>query len=147
MVRRKIFKIATGLIIVMACATIIALASFGMISDLAVNPILISFSNADQRSLDLAIDIENSFPAEAVIVRRHDYRPDLTVTLINSAVNQLSVDEQIAQAAEIARIASKNGIVNFSRIQIVFIERTTFLGVPLNSRNSYLFRGSNLLPE
>jgi hypothetical protein len=133
--------------IVMACVTMIALTSFGMISDLAVSPILISFSNADHRSLDLAIDIENSFPAEAVIVRRHDYRPDLTVTLINSAANQLSADEQSAQAAEIARIASKNGSINFSRIQIVFVERTTFLGVPLSSRNSYLFRGSDLLPE
>jgi hypothetical protein len=146
-VRKKIFKIAAGLIIVMACATIIALASFGIISDLAVNPILISFSNADQRSLDLAIDIENSFPAEAVIVRRHYYRPDLTVTLINSAANQLPVDEQSAQATEIARIASKNGSVNFSRIKIIFVERTTFLGVPLSSRNSYFFRGSDLLLE
>jgi hypothetical protein len=146
-VSKKIFKFATGLMMAMAFVTMIVLASFGMISDLAVNPILISFLNADQRSLDLAIDIENSFPAEAVIVRRHDYRPDLTVTLINSAANQLPADEQTAKAAEIARIASKNGSINFSRIQIIFVERTTFLGVPLSSRNSYLFRGSDLLPE
>ncbi len=131
--------------IVMACTTMIALTSFGIISDLAVNPILISFSNADQRSLDLAIDIENSYPAEAVIVRRHDNRLDLTVTLINSAANQLPADEQISKAAEIARIASKNGGANFSRIKIIFVERTTFLGVPLSSRNSYFFRRSDLL--
>jgi hypothetical protein len=131
----------------MAFAIVVTFASLGVISNLAVNPILISFSNADQRSLDLAIDIENSFPAEAVIIRRHDYRPDLTVTLINSAANQLPTDEQSAQAAEIARIASKNGSVNFSRIKIIFIERTTFLGIPLSSRNSYFFQRSGLLPE
>ena len=146
--RNKTFKIGLSLVIGMVCIGGISLAVFGFVFDLATSPIAISIFNAYGKWLDLQVDIENAFPAEAVIIRYDNHRR-LNVTIINSAVNQFTVEEQKAQAAEVARLAWKNNSGNsmVRYIRITFVEQTKFLGIPFCRGNSFSFRKADLFQE
>ena len=137
--------ISSAIVIVMACVISVGLVIYGFVVDFATSPIASYITNAYENSVDLQLSVERTYPAESVWIRFEDQR-FLTVTLVNSAANQLAAEEQRAQAAEIARLAWQNGKVStrVRYIKITFIERTRLLGIPLCHGVSYLFRGVDL---
>ena len=129
------------------------LAVYGFVVDLATSPIAINFTNAYESSVGLQHEIESAYPAESVIIRYEEwpYRRGqwLTLTLVNSDANQLTHEEQKAQAEKIARFIWKYNKVNTEDqfINITFVRRTRFLGIPLGHGDSYPFRKADLLKE
>lgn len=98
------------IVLVMVCVIAVGFAAFGFVVDLTTSPIASYMTNAYENSVDLQRSIERAYPAESVWIRFEDLR-FVTVTLVNSAANQLSAEDQRTQAAEIARLTWQNNKV------------------------------------
>jgi len=107
---------------VMVCIIATGLAAYGFVVDVATSPLASYIANANQKSFDLLIDIERAYPAETVNTRFEDRHSFLTVTLVDSAANQLTTDEQKAMAAEIAQLTWQKQACEF-RVHYCYIHR------------------------
>jgi hypothetical protein len=148
-----IFVLVIVVVMVTMCIIAGGLAVYGFVVDLATSSIAINLANAYENSVGLQHEIESAYPAESVIIRHEEWPFHrgqwLALTLVNSDANQLTHEQQKAQAERTARFIWQNNKVNaeVQLINITFVRRTRFLGIPLCHGDSYPFQKADLLKE
>jgi len=153
---KSIIALGSAIVIVLVCIIAVGLIAYNFIVDVITSPLASSITNAYEHAGDLQQAIESAYPAESIFIRGNreptlgsrSLAQPLIITLVNSAANQLSADEQRAQAYSIAPLVLQRSASSSSRIvMITFIKRTRFLGIPLCSAKTFRFTRAELLQD